>query len=326
MNRRTFCTSVAAIVLAPTSTTQAQSKRPPVVGWLNTASREALVPSLREFEEGLAVLGWRRNQNILIEEQWADGRMERLPALMQQLLEKKPDVIVAATFAAVAVAAKAAPGLPIVSAAGSDPVAAGFAKSLARPGGMITGLANIVDQTSEKHLELLVAAMPGLKKVGLLFDGTAVMTPKHKTNSREALARYRIEGIPVDAMQPADIAPALAQMAKAGAQALIAFPSGFFTSERRHLASLALDHRLALISTSPSFAIDGALMSYGADGVALYRRAASYVDRILKGAKPGDLPIERPTKFELVVNARTAKALGLKLPQELLLRADRVIE
>lgn len=326
MKRRAFCiaTSMLAVRVA---TSHAQTRRSPVmIGWLNTGSRTSQAHLLRAFEEGLAALGWKRNGNILIDEYWAEGEIGRLPALAQQLTEKKPAAIVAATFRAVAAAAKAASDVPIVIGDAGDPVTARFAKSFARPGGMITGLSNVVAQTSDKHLELLSAAVPGLKKVGLLFDGTAMNTPVHKENARKALARFAIEGIAVDVTQPADIAPALAQMAKAGAQGVILFPSGFFPAERRRIITLASDHRLALIANAAEFATDGGLISYGAESAAMYRRAAFYVDRILKGAKPGDLPIEQPTKFEMVINLRTAKALGLAIPQSLLLRADKVIE
>ena len=326
MNRRTFCIAVASVTFTQPDRGYAQAKGLPVATWLNTGSRDSQSHYLRAFEEGLTALGWRRNQNILIEEYWAEGQMDRLPGLVKQSLEKRPAVIVAATFRAVAEAAKGAPEVPLVIANAGDPVATGFAKSLARPGGMITGLSNFVGQTSEKHLELLVAAVPGLKKVGLLFDGTALNTPIHKDNTRKALARFAVEGVPTDAFQPSDIAPAVAKMAKAGAQGLIVFPSGIFPSERRRIISMALEHRLALIAGSPDFASDGALISYGVEAVALYRRAASYVDRILKGAKPGDLPIEQPTKFELVVNLKTARALGITIPQSVLLQASRVIE
>lgn len=277
MKRRAFCAGAAAALLGCAATGHAQKKSPPLIGWLNTGSRDSLSNVLRAFEEGLAALGWKRNQNILIEEYWAEGQMDRLPGLMKRLMEKRPAVIVAATFRAVAEAAKAAPDVPIVIANAGDPVATGFAKSLARPGGMITGLSNFVAETSEKHLELLVSAIPGLKKVGLLFDGTALNTPVHKVNSRKALARFSVEGIPVDAAQASDVAPAVAQMAKAGAQALIVFPSGFFGSERRRIISLAFDHRLAVVAGSPEFARDGALITYGADSSARFRRSCCCV-------------------------------------------------
>ena len=315
-------------LLAVAGGASAQTKRPPIViGWFNSESRTRRLNLLRAFEEGLTALGWMRDQNIMIEEFWADGKIDRLPSLAQQLAEKKPAVILASPFQAVSAAAKAAPETPVVIGLGSDPVAAGFAKSLARPGGMITGLSNVNVQTSEKYLELLLSAMPNLKKVGLLFDPTAVpATPANKEHARRALSRYAIEGISRDAAEPEQIEPAIAQLAKAGVQALIVFPSGFFGSERTRILTVARVHRLPVVAGSADFANDGGLFSYGADSAALFRRAAYYVDRILKGAKPGELPIEQPTTFEMVVNMKTAEALGITIPQSVLLQASRVIE
>jgi putative ABC transport system substrate-binding protein len=303
----------------------AQSKQPILIGWLNTDSRELSGHHLTAFKEGLAALGWKEGAQYVIEERWADGRIDRLQPLAEELAAKKPAIIVAALFAAVPAAAKAAPRTPIVMASGGDPVALGLVKSLARPGGMITGVTSVAAETTEKHLELLLAAAPKVKRVGVLGDSTAPVRASLIEAVRRSVAQYQVEARFAEVASPEEIEPAISRLAKEGAQGLIVTGGLMLRNERRRIVKLALAQRWPVVAGA-RWAEAGALLSYSADPLANYRRAAYYVDRILKGTKPGDLPIEQPTKFELVINMKTAKALKLKISRELAVRADRVIE
>ncbi len=317
----------AWLTLAKAGVTLAQPKPAPIlIGWLVVQSRETGAHYLAAFKQGLAALGWKEGSQFVIEERWANGQYDQLRPLAEELAAKKPALIVAAPSQSVAAAAKAAPQTPIVHATGSDPVAAGFAASLARPGGMITGLSNVATDVTEKHLELLLAAVPKLKRIGFLTDARNVNRALMMKAAERSVAQRSVEARFAEVGRPDEIEPAISRLAKEGAQALVVFASPMFGNERRQIIKLALAHRWAAIGWQREFAEEGGLLSYGADTVANYRRAAYYVDRILKGAKPGDLPIEQPTKLELVVNAKTAKALGLSISSEILLRADKVIE
>jgi len=327
-SRRTFIIAAAAWpVLAWTGAAFGQSKKPPIViGWLNAGSHEANPRFLAAFKEGLAGLGWKEGVQFVVEERVADGRTDRLPSLAGELAAKKPALIVTVTAQATAAAAKAGPSTPIVQAQGADPVISGFAASLARPGGMITGLSNITADLTEKYLELLLAAAPKVKRVGFLADSKNLTIASLRKAAQRSAAQYSVEARFAEVARPVELEIAISRLANAGAQALVVMSSPLLAAERRHILKLALAHRWPVISSGRAWPQDGALLSYGIDTSANHRRAAYYVDRILKGAKPGDLPIEQPMRVELVINLKTAKALGLTLPQEMLLRANRVIE
>ena len=325
--RRAFLlAAVAWPALAWAGALFAQSKQVPIlIGWLNTDSRELSGHDLSAFKEGLATLGWKEGAQYVIEERWANGRIDRLQPLAEELAAKKPAIIVAARLGAVIAGAKAAPKTPIVVATGGDLVAAGLVKSLARPGGLITGVTNVSDNTAEKLVELLLAAAPKVKRVGVLGDSTAPVRASQMEAVGRAVAQYRVEARFAEVSSPEEIEPAISRLAKEGAQGLIVTGGLMLRNERRRIVMLAMVRRWPVIVGQQEFAEEGALVTYSADRLANYRRAAYYVDRILKGAKPGDLPIEQPTKFELVINRKTAKALGLTM-QDLLFRADKVIE
>jgi putative ABC transport system substrate-binding protein len=328
-NRRSLLIVLGVTSLAP-RVVFAQAKQAPVlIGWLNTDSRDLSGHFLGAFKEGLAALGWKEGTQYVIEERWANGRIGQLQPLAEELAARKPAIIVAATSAAVGAAAKAAPKTPIVMASGSDPVTQGFVKSLARPGGMITGVTNIATSIAEKHVELLLAAAPKVKRVGALVDSTPRVGSRTEAQMeavRRAVAQYQVQAHFAQVASPEEIELAIPRLAKEGSQALVVMVTPLLRSERRRIVRLALEQRWPVVGGEREFAEEGALLSYGADTSANYRRAAYHVDRILKGVKPGDLPMEQPTKFELVVNLKTAKALGLTLPQPFLMRADKVIE
>jgi ABC-type uncharacterized transport system substrate-binding protein len=325
INRRDLLFLLCAAALAP-QTLRAQAKQPVLIGWLNGGARESHGHFLAAFRDGLAAAGWKEGSQVAIVERWANGRTERLPALARELAAKEPLVIVAAPSLALRPAATAAPTTPIVQASGASPVERGLAASLARPGGMVTGVTNIALELSEKYLELMIAAAPTLKRIGFMSDPTTRASDSRIEAARRSAVQHSVEARFAEARRPEEIEAAIARLEDDGAQALVVFNSPTFTTERRRIVKLALARRWPVVSGFREWADEGALLSYGVDTAALYRRSAYYVDRILKGAKPGDLPIEQPTKFELVVNLKTANALGLTLPQPFLMRADRVIE
>ncbi len=274
----------------------------------------------------MAALGWKEGTNYVLEERWADGHADRLPSLATELTAKNPATIVSAAGRATIAATKAAPAIPVVQADGPSPVAVGLAKSLARPGRMVTGRTNISTEVAEKYLEFLLAAVPRLKRIGFLIDSTSANYAVHVKTARRSAEQHRIEVRFAEAAKAEELEAAVSRLRKDGVQGLVVLPSSWFTAERTLIIKLALAHRWPVVAGPLSFATDGALLAYSHDVLASFRRAAYYVDRILKGAKPGDLPIEQPTKFELAISMKTAKALGLTIPQELLLRADKVIE
>lgn len=323
--RRDLLIMLGTVAVAP-RTARAQPKQAPVlIGWLHAGSRESSEHLFAAFKEGLAALGRKEGSNVVLEARWAEGRNDRLPALAGELAVKRPVVIVAGPVSAAAAATKAAPETPIVIFSG-DPEPAGLVASLARPGGMVTGVANLVTAVSEKYLELLLAAVPKLRRMGFLIDTTAANHAFFLEAARRSVAQYSVEARYVEAARPEAVEPALSRLAKESVQALVVMPGQAVTIERRRIVTFALAQRWPVIGFENNWAEAGTLLSYGVDQSANFRRAAYFVDRILKGAKPGDLPIEQPTKFELVVNLKTAKALGLTLPQPFLMRADRVIE
>ena len=329
--RRDFLVAAAAAwpALAWAGAALGQSRKPPILtGWLSPESRTDAVRNFAAFKEGMAALGWKEGANYALEERWADGRRDRLPSLAEELAATKPALIVTAgASVTVVAAAKAAPRIPIVMVGGSSPVAVGLAVSLARPGGMVTGVTSLSSEISEKYLELLLAAAPKVKRVGFLADPRTSTYALQMKNARRAIEHYRVEAHFAEAAKAEDLELAVSRLAKEGAQGLVILPSsGLFVTERRRILKLALAQRWPVVAGPVVYAEEGALLSYSADASVLYRRAAYYVDRILKGAKPGDLPIEQPTRFELVINMKTAKALKLEIPRELAVRADSVIE
>ena len=326
-SRRRLVLALSATLLAPRAAF-AQAKKPPVlIGWLDSGTSSAASEFLNSFKQGMATAGWKEGDQFTIEQRWAGGYTGRLASLAKELADKRPAIIVAAPLVAVRAAAKAAPRLPIVQANGGDLVASGLASSFARPGGMVTGVTNITFDTNVKLLELLMSAVPNVQRVGFLADpGSRIGFERSMQVQRQAIARYPVQAQFAEATKPDELEPAIGKLAKGGAQALIVMGSAWFLSERKRLLELTSTNRWPVVANHTAFANDGALISYGADRHALYRRAAYYVDRILKGAKPGDLPIEQPTTFELTLNMKTAKTLGLTMPPEIMVRATRVIQ
>lgn len=271
-------------------------------------------------------LGYVEGKNLVIESRYANGQYDRLPKLAAELLRSNVAAIVAGGTTGVQAAQKATKSIPIVLVGVPDPVGEGFAKTLSRPGGNITGLSTIVTELSSKHLELLRVVIPKLSRVGVLIN---------PLNPSDALILEQINGVahssgvkvvPIEASTVAQIESSFAGMTPARMNAVMVAADEFFDGQRNQIVKLALKNRLPTIFANRELTEAGGLMSYGPDLADHYRRAAIYVDKILKGAKAGDLPIEQPTMLELVINRRTAKAVGVTFPQELLLRADKVID
>src|SRR5262245_22180290 len=292
--------------------------------------RAAEEPRSREaFFQGLRDLGYAEGRNLVIEYRDAEGRVDRFPALATELVALKVDVIVTAGGTLAAQAAKrATTTLPIVFTAVGDPVAEGLVTSLARPGGNLTGLSAVFSELVSKWLELLKQAVPGVSRVAILLkpDALPERAKANRLNAVDAAARaLRVRLQVVEARGPEEFDRAFSDMAQARAEALVVWATPVFNLERRRLVDLAAKNRLPAVYSFRTYVNAGGLMSYGPDRSDMFRRAATYVDKILKGAKPGDLPVEQPTKFELVINLKAATALGLTIPPSLLQRADEVI-
>jgi putative ABC transport system substrate-binding protein len=326
--RRFLLTSVGGAFAVPRVARGEQEAKVARLGYLaisfadDDVGRQAFLQEMRYF-------GYVEGRNLLIEYRDAKGKPERFPSLAGELVTLKVDVIVAGGGTLGALAAKqATTTIPIVFPVVGDPVADGLVTSLARPGGNLTG-SSLVLQTVDKLLELLKQAIPRISRVALLWkpDAAPERTMRDYLNAAERAAQslgVRLQVIA--ARRPQDFDRAFSDMTKAHAEALVVLATPVFNSEKRRLVDLANKNRLPAMFSMREFVDAGGLMSYGPDLAHLFRRAATYVEKILKGAKPADLPIEQPTKFELVINARTAKALGLTIPPSLLARADHIIE
>jgi ABC-type uncharacterized transport system substrate-binding protein len=326
MPRRAFMAVIACGVLAaPLAAEAQQAGKVWRVGYLGNSNPTANAPTRDAFRQGLRELGWVEGQNVSIEYRWADGHLDRFPALAAELLETRVDLILVAGRAAVRGARQATRTVPIVSAITGDPVTVGFAASLARPGGNVTGLAVQFGDLAGKQLQILTEAVPKVVRIVILHH--ALPPNRLILEAAEKAARaLGLKGRVLDIRDVSELAGAFRTAQREQADAMYVLPSPTFRRHRAHLAELAVKHRLPGIYEDDGYVEAGGLISYGPDFSDLYRRSASYVDRIFKGARPGDLPFEQPTKFELVINLKTAKALGLTISPSLLQRADQVIE
>jgi putative ABC transport system substrate-binding protein len=327
IKRRDFITLLGGAAVAWPLAARAQQPAMPVIGFLHPTSPDAFTEPLRGFRQGLKESGFVESETVAIEYRWADNQTDRLPALAAELVRRRVAVI--ATFAPpAALAAKAATTtIPIVFNSGDDPVRLGLVASLARPGGNLTGINFLVGELAAKRLELLRELVPGATRVALLLDPSAGQITETTLRDVEAAAGAKGLQIQVLNVQTSrEINAAIASFGRERPDALFLGPGPFFTSRRVQLALLAALHRVPAIYPLRQFAEAGGLMSYGASVTDAYRQVGVYAGRILKGAKPADLPVVQATKFELVINAETARMLGITIPQALLAVADEVIE
>ena len=322
--RRTFLAAAGGLLVAAPAARAQRSGRLPRIGFLSPTVRGARNEA---FLQGLRELGHVDGSTAIVEMRFADGRPERLAPLVDELIRADVEVLVVGATIGARAARNATTTIPIVFAGSSDPIAGGIVSNLARPAGNVTGLSLAFgDGVAGKWVELLKDAAPQIIHVAALWSSTNAAAEAFVKEVGAAARTTRVRLDTHHAARPTDLDAALAAIASSGAQGLIVTPSPFAASQQDRLVGFAAERRLPTMYFSEDFAEAGGLMSYGPSIVDAYRRAATYVDRILKGAKPGDLPVEQPTRFDLVVNAKTAKRLGLALPATILLRASRVID
>jgi putative ABC transport system substrate-binding protein len=303
-----------------------QPAKVPRIGFLITSSPSAIAPRMDAFLQGLRELGYLDGKNIVIERRYAEGKFDQLPALAAELVSLKVDVIVTSGPTATRPAKSATSTIPIVMTFDDDPVGSGFVASLARPGGNITGLSTLSPEISGKQLELLKEIVPKLGRVAVIGTSTRQGTEQTLKEMEPAAGAFGVKLQYLDVQNSKDIESVFQAATRGRADAILVVQSPVFNSHRAQMADLAAKSRLPAAYPRREFVEDGGLMSYGVNISDLDRRAAGYVDKILKGAKPADLPVEQPTKFELVINLKAAKQIGLTIPPNVLARADRVIK
>ena len=327
MNRRRFISAVSLSLLgAPLAAQAQQAGKVRRIGYLDQGSAAGSKPYFEAFREGLRDLGWVEGQNIAIEVRFAEGRTDQLPTLAAELVRLKVDVIATQTTPAALAAKQATTTIPVVIGFAADPVGSGIVASLARPGGNITGWTHLGLELRAKYLELLKGAVPAVTRFGVLWNpANQVHRPSLKI-IEAAAQQLKVELYPVGVQDPKELESTFSALVGKRVEALVVFPDGMFLAQISLIIALAARSRLPAMYGFREYAEAGGLMAYGANFSDMQRLGASFVDKILKGAKPADLPVEQPTKFEFVINLKTAKALGLTIPQSLLQRADGIIQ
>jgi putative tryptophan/tyrosine transport system substrate-binding protein len=329
MRKKILLVAVATFILASFHLAQAQqAKKVPRIGYLSgRGDPSSSDPLVDAFRQGLRDLGYIEGKNILVEYRYAEGKLDRIPSLVAELVQLKVDVLVSPALPAIRAAKQATKTIPIVMLTNVDPVATGIVDSLARPGGNITGLARFMTELSGKRLELLKEMVPGISRVGVLWEA---VDPAAATGFKEyeAAARaLKIQLLSLEVRGPnADLEGTFQAATKGRANALMTVRNPLLLRYPKRIANLAIKNRLPSMYEGSDFVETGGLMSYSSNDAESFKRAATYVDKILKGAKPSDLPVEQPTKFELVINVKTAKQIGLAISPNFLARADKVIK
>jgi putative ABC transport system substrate-binding protein len=325
--KKIFAVTLSSLLFALSFPVDAQQpKKVPRIGFLTTVSLSAQADRIEAFHQGLRELSYVEGKNIVIEQRSADGKPDRLPAVAAELVRLKVDVIVTAGGISTRAAKEATTTIPIVMTGDPDPVGDGFVASLARPGGNITGLSTFAPELSAKRLEILREVAPKLSRVAVL--GTSTI-PGYAQTLREIELAAKAFGVKLqnlDVLDSKDIETAFRAAAKGQTQAVLTLQSGILNSQRPQIVELAAKNRLPAIYVNSQFVEAGGLMFYGVNSLELDRRAATYVDKVLKGARPADLPIEQPKKFDLIINLKAAKQIGLTISPDLLARADKVIK
>ena len=326
MKRRQFITLIGGAAAGWPLAARAQQPAMPLIAILNAGSQESTAQGYAAFRNELRQLGYVEGRNIRFEFRFADGFLDRLPRLAEETVRLEPAIIVSAPMPANVAVHQVTNTIPIVMSTGADPVGFGLVQSLSHPGGNVTGLTNFAEALASKQLDLMRELRPGLTRVAVLVNvGNPLHVPQWR-ETQDASASASIALVPYEFHKPDDFEPAFTAFVQAKAEAVLVPPDTTFGSYRARIAELAIKARLPAIFANRLSAEAGGLLSYGPDPVENYRHAAVFVDKILKGAKPADLPVEQPTKIEFVINLKTAKALGIEIPAQLLARADEVIE
>ena len=324
--RRLILKSGLALLALPLSALAQQEKRVRRIGFLSLSSAQPNAARLAGFRAGMAELGWVEWRDYAIDARYADGISEVAPGLATELVATKPDLLLVISDEGISLLIQRTKTIPIVFAIAQDPVGNGNVASLRRPGGNATGLTSLATDISAKKLQLLKEAFPNVTRTVLLFEPGNVGSVSQAREIKEAAPRLGMRITSIELRQPEDIEPAFRRGAALGAQAYMTAQGGVINSQRRTIIDRIGRLRIPAIFSDDQFVEAGGLMSYGASYTDNFRRAAAYVDKIFKGAKPGDLPIEQPVKFELVLNLKTARAMSIKFPDSIILQADRVIE
>jgi putative ABC transport system substrate-binding protein len=327
MRRREFITLLGGAAVWPRAArAQAPGRRPLIAYLAGASSASAFASTAPSLLKGLRDLGYVEGRDFDITYRFADGHMERLPELADEVVRLKPDIILAPTTTPALVAKQATVTIPIVCPLLENPVGLGLVASHNRPGGNVTGLLRYVDGLAGKTLTLATLLVPGAGRIGMLINVGSAESIDQRRDMNDAAQKLPLKIVPAEVRKPDDLEAAFARLAGERADALVVLQDSLLFSEHRRILALAAAARLPAIWTTRLFAEAGGLIGYGIDEADSFRRAASLIDKILKGAKPGELPVELPTKFELVINLKTAKALGLEIPPTLLALADEVIE
>jgi len=324
--RRKLLIAIGSALATPLSSIAQQQIKVSRIGLLSPTTSSDSVHLHQAFQLGLRERGWVEGKNISFEYRYAEGRSDRLPELAADLVRLKVDVIVTAFTSEAQAAQKATKAIPIVMAAAGDPVANGLVASLARPGGNITGLSQMISELAGKRLELLKEMIPKLSRVAVLWNAQSASSTLYWKELQLPARQLGIQLHSLEVRIPNDFEKAFEDATRAGAGAVVITGAPVITTNRKRIADLAAKSRLASIHQTSTFADAGGLMTYGPDQPDMFRRAATFVDTILKGAKPADLPVEQPTKFELVINTKTAQALGITIPAVVMVQATRLIE
>ena len=318
---------VCLLITLLLGTVPAEAQQPaakvPRIGFLGATSPSTNAARIEAFRQGLRELGYVEGKNIVIEYRWAEGKTERLPDLAAELVRLKVDIIVTAGAAVTRPAKEATSTIPIVMSFDNDPVGSGFVASLARPGGNITGLCALFPGLSGKRLELLKEVVPVLSRMAVF--GTSTQPAQGLRETELAAGAFGVRAQYIDVLSPQDFETAFQAARKGRADAILVLSSPVIFSQRTRIADLAVKNHLPMMFPQSEWVEDGGLMSYAPNYADLFRRAATYVDKILKGAKPAELPVEQPKKFEFIINLKAAKQIGLTIPPNVLVRADRVI-
>jgi putative ABC transport system substrate-binding protein len=328
VTRRRFIAGLGSAAAWPLAARAQQGDRVRRIGVLIPGDENDPVwkPRLSAFIKALADLGWTDGRNVRMELRWHGNDIDRIPALAQELVGLQPDIILPSATPATAAVRRATRTIPIVFVGPGDPVASGLMASLNQPGANITGFAALEASLGGKYLELLSEIAPGLKRAAIMFNPDTAPVSTYMPSFETAAQSLKVEPITAPVRSDGEIETAIVAIGHEGQGGLVVMPDAWTTTHRAPIIAAAARNNVPAVYWLSAFAGDGGLLSYGPDQVDLWRRAASYVDRILRGAKPADLPVQLPTKFEMAVNLKTAKALGLTVPQSILLRADEVIE